>query len=128
MGRFWSLLFLLVPVLGAGIMGAAARVRLPPPVGRAAVAAYARYFGVNLRDVDPMTLEEGFESFDAFFTRPLRSGARSIDRSARSLVSPCDGELRERVVIERVTEVVAKGQSYSIGELLADDRNFFEIQ
>jgi phosphatidylserine decarboxylase len=90
-------------------------------VGRAAVGAYARYFGVNLRDVDPLTLEEGFESFDAFFTRQLRSGARSIDRSAATLISPCDGELREVAPIERVTEVVAKGHSYSIGELLADE-------
>jgi phosphatidylserine decarboxylase len=96
-------------------------MKLPPVVGRAAIAAYARYFGVNLRDVDPLSLEEGFESFDAFFTRRLREGARSIDRGAGSLVSPCDGELREQVTVERVTEVVAKGQSFSIGELLADD-------
>lgn len=102
-------------------MGAAARLRLPPPVGRAAVAAYARYFRVNLNDIDPLALEEGFESFNAFFTRPLRNGARWIDRSARTIVSPCDGELREVARIERRTEVVAKGQRYSIGELLADD-------
>jgi phosphatidylserine decarboxylase len=102
-------------------MGAAARWKLPPAVGRAAVTAYAHYFGVNLRDVDPLALEEGFESFDAFFTRRLREGARSIDRRAATLVSPCDGELRERVLIEHVTEVSAKGHSYGIGELLADE-------
>jgi phosphatidylserine decarboxylase len=66
-------------------------------------------------------LEDGFESFDAFFTRPLRNGARSIDRSASTLVSPCDGELRDVVPLEREdTEVVAKGQGFTIGELLAD--------
>ena len=37
------------------------------------------------------------------------------------MVAPCDGELREVAKIEGVTEVVAKGQSYSIGELLADN-------
>ncbi|MBK8237874.1 MAG: phosphatidylserine decarboxylase [Nannocystaceae bacterium] len=103
-------------------MGMAARMRLPPKVGRAAINAYMRYFDVNAHDIDPLALEDGFESFDAFFTRPLRSGARSIDRSARTLVSPCDGELREVVTIERSdTEVVAKGQRFSIGELLADE-------
>ena len=102
-------------------MGAAARVRLPQPVGRAAVMAYARYFGVNLRDVDPLALEEGFSTFDEFFTRPLRRGARAIDRNPATLVAPCDGELREVVTIEQVTEVVAKGCSYSIGELVADE-------
>jgi len=96
-------------------------MKLPPVVGRAAIGAYARYFGVNLRDVDPLTLEEGFDTFDAFFTRRLRDGARFIERGAGTLVSPCDGELRERVEIERSTEVVAKGHRFGIGELLADD-------
>jgi phosphatidylserine decarboxylase len=102
-------------------MGKAARVRWPPPLGRMAVAAYARWFGVNLRDVDPLALEDGFESFDAFFTRPLRRGARSIDRSAATVVSPCDGELRELVEIEPGTPIVAKGQTFTLGELLADE-------
>lgn len=103
-------------------MGAASRMRLPPRFGRAAVTAYMRWFGVNSRDIEPLTLEDGFESFDAFFTRPLRRGARSIDRSATTIVSPCDGELREVVPIEREnTEVVAKGHAFSVGELLADE-------
>ncbi len=103
-------------------MGMAARLRLPPKMGRVAVGAYMRYFGVNDRDIDPLTLEDGFESFDAFFTRPMRAGARSIDRGARTLVAPCDGELRESARVERVeTTVVAKGQRFTIGELLADE-------
>jgi phosphatidylserine decarboxylase len=103
-------------------MGLAARMRLPPKMGRVAIGAYMRYFGVNDRDIDPLALEDGFESFDAFFTRPMRKGARSIDRSARTLVSPCDGELRESTPIERAdTLVVAKGQEFTIGELLADE-------
>ncbi len=102
-------------------MGAAARVPLPAPVGRAAVRAYARVFDVNLQDVDPLQLEEGFSSFDEFFTRPLRRGARSIDRGAQTVVSPCDGMLREVVPIEGTTSIVAKGHAFSIGELLADD-------
>ncbi len=107
-------------VLASKLMGAAARIKMSPSVGRFAVSTYARMFDVNLRDVDPLVLEEGFETMDAFFTRPLRAGARSIDRSPEVLVAPCDGELREVVPIEGVTEVVAKGHSYSIGELLAD--------
>jgi phosphatidylserine decarboxylase len=103
-------------------MGAAARMRLPPGVGRVAIGAYMRYFGVNDRDIDPMTLEEGFESFDEFFTRPMRSGARSIDRGAAIVIAPCDGELRECVAIERTdTTIAAKGQPFTIGELLADE-------
>jgi phosphatidylserine decarboxylase len=91
-------------------------------LGRAAVDAYARLFQVNLNDVDPLTLEEGFESFDAFFTRRLRSGARSIDRSASTVVSPCDGELRDIVRLEDTSKIVAKGHPFTLGELLADEQ------
>lgn len=108
-------------LVASRLMGAAARMRLPAPVGRAAVGAYARYFDVNLRDVDPLALEDGFASFDEFFTRPLRRGARSIDRSATTIVSPCDGELRDVAPIFGDTEVVAKGHAFSVGELIADE-------
>lgn len=107
--------------LASRLMGAAARVPLPTPVGRAAVRAYAKVFDVKLQDVDPLQLEEGFASFDEFFTRPLRRGARSIDRGAQTVVSPCDGLMREVVEIEPGTRVTAKGHAFSIGELLADD-------
>jgi len=101
-------------------MGAAARMSLPASVGRAAVGVYAKVFDVNLRDVDPLTLEDGFTSFDAFFTRPLRPGARSIDRRATTVVAPCDGELRDVAPIGDDREIVAKGHAFSVGELLAD--------
>lgn len=107
--------------LASRLMGAAARLPLPQRFGRMAVAAYARMFDVNLRDVDPIQLEDGFASFDEFFTRPLRAGARSIDRSARTIVSPCDGQLRDVVPIEDGSEVIAKGHRYTIGELVADE-------
>lgn len=101
-------------------MGAAARLRLPPKVGRAAIEVYARYFGVNRLDIDPLALENGFSSFDEFFTRPLRRGARSIDRRATTVVAPCDGELRDVAPIEAGTEVTAKGHAFALGDLLAD--------
>jgi phosphatidylserine decarboxylase len=105
------------------LMGAAARMPWPSPFGRVAVRAYARLFDVNMRDVDPLQLEEGFSSFDEFFTRPLRHGARSIDRSATSVVSPCDGELRDVAKIEHAGDVVvAKGHPFTVGELVADDK------
>ena len=107
--------------LASRLMGAAARLPWPDRFGRMAVAAYARVFDVNLRDVDPLQLEDGFASFDEFFTRPLRPGARSIDRNHGTVVSPCDGVLRDLVPIEDGAEVVAKGHRFSIGELIADE-------
>lgn len=102
------------------MMGVAARVPLPARVSRLAVGAYARFFDVDLGEVDPSHLERGYASFDAFFTRNLREGARVIDKDPNVLVSPCDGRLREFAEIEAQGVVVAKGHAYAIGELLGD--------
>ena len=103
-------------------MGRATRVPLPAGVSRAAVTAYARVFDVELGEVDPESLERGFPSFDAFFTRNLRDGARTIDQRPEILVSPCDGRLREVAEIEAQGVVIAKGHAYAIGELIADSQ------
>jgi phosphatidylserine decarboxylase len=108
-------------MLATKMMGRAARIRLPRPVSRAAVGAYARYFDVELGDVEPDLLARGFSSFDDFFTRPLRTGVRSVANDPNVLVAPCDGYLREVVEVERGRQVVAKGHAYSVGELLADE-------
>jgi phosphatidylserine decarboxylase len=101
-------------------MGLATRLPLPSGVSRAAVSAYARYFSVDLADVDPSELARGYASFDAFFTRGLRDGARSVDKRPEILVSPSDGRLREVAEIEAQGVVVAKGHAYAIGELIGD--------
>ncbi|HLT40555.1 MAG TPA: archaetidylserine decarboxylase [Enhygromyxa sp.] len=85
-----------------------------------AVSAYTRLFGVELDDVEPELLSRGFPSFDAFFTRTLREGARVVDMSPDVMVAPADGRLREAAEVEAQGVVVAKGHAYAIGELLAD--------
>lgn len=102
-------------------LGAASRTRLPRPLSRAVVTAYVRYFGVDLDDVDPQALREGYDSFNAFFTRRLVEGARPVDPRRDVLVAPCDGLLRGVAPIERDVAVTAKGHAYTIGELLADE-------
>ena len=102
-------------------MGSVARLPLPPGVSRLAVEAYSRVFDVDLHEVDPDALERGFPSFDAFFTRTLKSDARPIDKAPGVLSSPCDGRLREVSEIEDQGVVVAKGHAYAIDELLGDD-------
>src|SRR5690606_27049697 len=101
-------------------MGAAAKASLPRPVTRGAIAAYRRYFDVDLSDVEPALLEEGFDSFDDFFTRPLRAGARPIDSDSRVWVSPCDGALRDSRLIEAGTPIRAKGHEFTLEQLLGD--------
>jgi phosphatidylserine decarboxylase len=89
---------------------------LSPFVARAVTRAYIRAYGVDMDDVAPAP--GAYRTFDAFFTRALRGGARVIDGAA--LVSPADGKLTESGVIDPAAKILVKGQPYDVGELVGD--------
>lgn len=62
-----------------------------------------------------------YESFNAFFTRALRAGARPIDGGATTVVSPVDGTVSQAGVLDGEELIQAKGLSYSVAELLGGD-------
>jgi phosphatidylserine decarboxylase len=84
---------------------------------------YSRAFDVNMDEA--AVPHGGYRSFDAFFTRPLRSGARDIANSV--LVSPADGRLSSIGPIDEASRLFVKGQPYEVSELLgstSDARRF----
>lgn len=62
-----------------------------------------------------------YPSFNEFFTRALKPGARSADPDPRSLLIPCDGGVSQSGRIEAGTIFQAKGQSFTAAELLGDE-------
>jgi phosphatidylserine decarboxylase len=62
--------------------------------------------------------DQPYQSFDAFFTRPLRAGVRSV--SGDRVVSPADGVLSAVGTIESSSRIVVKHQPYSVAELIGD--------
>ena len=102
-------------------VGRAAEVRLPGPVLRALIAAYARFYGVDLAEsAEPVA---SFRTFDEFFTRRLCEGARPVDTTAGVIVAPCDARLYGlgRIPEDRRLEQI-KGRTYSLDALLGDAR------
>jgi phosphatidylserine decarboxylase len=85
---------------------------------RAAVRAYCRAWDVDLADYD--VPEGGYPSFDAFFTRRLREGARVLDPDLGSVLSPADGRLEAAGRIDSGLVLEVKGQRIGIGELIGD--------
>lgn len=81
---------------------------------------FVRAFKVKVEEADPPTIA-AYASFDEFFTRPLRPGARPIDPHPAALVSPVDGRLTQAGPVSDGRLVQAKGRHYSLVELLADD-------
>ena len=65
--------------------------------------------------------DSGFTSFNDFFTRRLRPGARPVVADPRRLVSPADGRTFAYVDVQGDTLLPAKGHKISLRELLDDD-------
>ena len=76
-------------------------------------------FGVDMAeaaDSDP----QHYPSFNAFFTRTLKPGARMADPDPRALLMPADGRISQLGKIEDGRIFQAKGQSFTVKELLGD--------
>ncbi len=61
-----------------------------------------------------------FASLHDCFVRELKEGARPIDRTPGTLVSPCDGIVGASGRIEDSTLIQAKGSRYTLDDLLTD--------
>jgi len=84
------------------------------------IDAFMRHFRPDLADAvesDP----RAYPSFNAFFTRALRSDSRPIDVDAAAIVSPVDGTVSECGPLRGDRLLQAKGHDYSLDALLAGD-------
>lgn len=78
-----------------------------------------RKFGVDLGEAahsDPAA----YPTFNAFFTRALKPGARVPEPDPDALVMPADGRISQCGAIEAGRIFQAKGQSFTAAELLGD--------
>ena len=82
------------------------------------IGAFVKHYRPNMSDAaDPVP--QHYHSFNDFFTRALKSGARRIDADPLSIVSPVDGTVSALGPIEGDTLFQAKGKHFSLASLLA---------
>jgi phosphatidylserine decarboxylase len=62
-----------------------------------------------------------YASFNAWFTRALKPGARTFDPDPKAFLSPCDGKISETGCLDESRILQAKGKDYSVQDLLAGD-------
>ena len=120
MGRLFAYLQYLLPRfwLTAVIFGLA-RVR-SVRVKDFLITRFVRLYSVDTGDVE-REIPGGFATFNEFFIRELRAGARPIDGDDQILVSPVDGTVSQAGVIRDDLILQAKGHDYALGDLLATD-------
>jgi phosphatidylserine decarboxylase len=81
------------------------------------VRLYIRAFRVNMSEAlepDP----RAYPSFNAFFTRALKAGARPIAADPDAIACPADGTVSQLGDIDNGRVFQAKGQDFSVFELL----------
>jgi phosphatidylserine decarboxylase len=108
------------------LLGRLARVEAPEPFLTTAMRAYCRAYGVDLRECE--VPPQGFDTFDAFFTRRLKAGARAIDPDPDALVSPADGRVEDIGPIHGGASFLVKGRRYDVSELLGDAAAGVELE
>lgn len=90
-----------------------------PGTSRWLIDTVTKKFNVDLGEAanpDPRS----YPSFNAFFTRALKPGARVADADPRALLMPADGHISQCGPIEDGRIFQAKGQSFTAAELLGD--------
>jgi phosphatidylserine decarboxylase len=95
----------------------ATRVRTPW-FKNALVRGFLKLYAIDMTEAaqgDPLS----FGSFNEFFTRTLKPGARSIAADPKAVACPVDGTISEAGSIDGERLVQAKGRRYTLSELLA---------
>jgi len=100
--------------------------RIPGPLRETVYKGYARFTGADLDEVRlPL---KTFPSLGAFFVRELKVGARTFPAAVHEIGSPVDGTVQSLCPIERGTVLQAKGQSYSVAEMLGETGRDAELE
>jgi phosphatidylserine decarboxylase len=116
---FLGLQYLLPQHALSRLVGAIARSRIGF-VRTALIRAFLSRYAVDLSEA-AHAAPQAYRSFNDFFTRPLRAGARPLDPEPRAALCPVDGTVSQSGRIERGSLLQAKGMEYSAAELLGGD-------
>jgi phosphatidylserine decarboxylase len=80
---------------------------------------FTRAYRVDLDEALRENLDD-YATFNEFFTRELKAGARPIASGAHELASPADGVLTEHGAIDGAQLFQAKGRTYDLHDLLGE--------
>lgn len=100
------------------LAGAVSSIPLPGPARGPVYRLYASAVGADLSECGADL--ETFPTFNRFFARPLKDGARPI-ADFQGMLSPADGRVDASGTVSDGRLIQAKGIDYGIGELLLSD-------
>lgn len=93
--------------------------RMFKPESKSRIPEFIRTYGINVDEVlEPL---DSFQTFNDFFIRRLKPGARPIDERPEALISPCDGQLVVCDELRPEDTFEVKGRAFSVRTFLQDD-------
>ena len=101
------------------MIGWGARRKLPRRLQTSLLRAYARTYRLDAAEAEHPIAH--YESLQAFFTRRLIVGARTMAVDPTSVVAPCDGTICQAGLTSASKLLEAKGSLFTLHGLLADD-------
>lgn len=102
------------------LAGRLADMRVAPALKNRVIKWFIGRYGVNMSEAAEPDLT-AYPSFNAFFTRALKNGARPIEGDQSVFTSPVDGTISQLGQVSQDRVFQAKGQSFSLTELLGGD-------
>lgn len=110
-------------ILPARLLGrvvhALTRSRLRP-LKNLLIRNFVRLYRVDTTEA-ALPVPQGYESFNAFFTRALQPDARPLAADPLAVISPADGTIQQLGAISGHEILQVKGITYDVHELLAGD-------
>ncbi len=88
-------------------------------IGQPLIRCFVRHYAVDLSEAARQNIA-AYASFNDFFTRELRAGARPLAPGEATLIAPADGCVTEHGVASDGFALQAKGMSYRLDELLGE--------
>ncbi|WP_040207900.1 phosphatidylserine decarboxylase [Neobacillus jeddahensis] len=87
-------------------------------ISRFVVPSFAKVYHLNQEEMEKDVSD--YSTLHDLFIRTLKKGARQIDNSDDSVVSPVDAVIEDVGTIRKTSDIVVKGKIYSIEEMLGD--------
>lgn len=84
------------------------------------ITRFVRLFDVKTDEIK-LDLPQGFATFNEFFIRELKDGARPVAAGVQTIVSPVDGTISQAGRLRDGALLQAKGIEYSLDDLFANN-------
>lgn len=85
------------------------------------IRQFSKFYHINLDEIQGNI--EDYKTFNDFFARALKDGARPTDNHPDSIISPADGNISQYGDLLKNAQLQAKGHYFSTDALLGDEKD-----